>query len=133
MAQSGPPNCKSFGCQKSKKGTGKAECQNQQKPHPSTTEGDSSNLSIRDFINTQYESPWILRVFGATEKQMLKTCLPSLAFFGLVGMVAVVYFCDWKPIARHLPYYGGKFEEDQVPKKKKKKKKKVVEPEDGVD
>jgi ubiquinol-cytochrome c reductase subunit 10 len=36
----------------------------------------------------------------------------STAVFGASVAVLGLYFTDWKVIVRYIPYYGGKFKED---------------------
>ncbi|XP_076658296.1 ubiquinol-cytochrome c reductase 6.4 kDa subunit [Halictus rubicundus] len=37
--------------------------------------------------------------------------VPSAMLYGGVAGLGLVYFTDWRVIAEHIPYYGGKFKD----------------------
>ncbi|XP_076751328.1 ubiquinol-cytochrome c reductase 6.4 kDa subunit [Xylocopa sonorina] len=35
--------------------------------------------------------------------------IPSAATYGVAAGMAVIFFTDWKDVAKYIPYYGSKF------------------------
>ncbi|KOX70788.1 hypothetical protein WN51_02212 [Melipona quadrifasciata] len=35
--------------------------------------------------------------------------IPSTAIYGVAAGLALIYFTDWKVVAKHIPFYGDKF------------------------
>ncbi|XP_035268805.1 cytochrome b-c1 complex subunit 10-like [Anguilla rostrata] len=54
----------------------------------------------------------IIQLIGPKYVSILKTWVPTMAGWGVVGGVAVVHFTDWRLILDYVPYINGKFKTD---------------------
>ncbi|XP_016320250.1 cytochrome b-c1 complex subunit 10 [Sinocyclocheilus anshuiensis] len=52
------------------------------------------------------------KIIGQKYVSVAKTWVPTLAVWGGVGGVALVYFTDWRLILDYVPYINGKFKKD---------------------
>ncbi|KAM8939293.1 cytochrome b-c1 complex subunit 10 [Pelodytes ibericus] len=55
----------------------------------------------------------ISRVLGPRYQQLAKRWAPTLATWGAVGGVGVIWITDWKLILQYVPYINGKFKDDK--------------------
>ncbi|XP_030380204.1 uncharacterized protein LOC115628296 [Scaptodrosophila lebanonensis] len=53
---------------------------------------------------------------GKKHKQIAISFLPSAAVFGLAAGMALVYYTDWKVVAKYLPIYNTKFPKEEEEK-----------------
>ncbi|XP_005992007.1 cytochrome b-c1 complex subunit 10 [Latimeria chalumnae] len=52
------------------------------------------------------------KVLGPRYYQLLKNWVPTLATWGTVGGVTLVYSTDWRVVLDYVPYINGKFKRD---------------------
>uniref|UniRef100_A0A8C7K8J1 Ubiquinol-cytochrome c reductase, complex III subunit XI n=2 Tax=Oncorhynchus TaxID=8016 RepID=A0A8C7K8J1_ONCKI len=52
------------------------------------------------------------KLIGAKYIAIARTWVPTMAGWGSVGGVALVYFTDWRLILDWVPYINGKFKDD---------------------
>ncbi|XP_043577093.1 cytochrome b-c1 complex subunit 10 [Chiloscyllium plagiosum] len=52
------------------------------------------------------------KFIGPRYVQLVKNWIPTVATWGGVGCVALVYSTDWRLILDHVPYIRGKFKDE---------------------
>lgn len=53
------------------------------------------------------------KLIGQKYVSIAKSWVPTMALWGSVGGVALVYFTDWRVILDYVPYVNGKFKDDE--------------------
>jgi len=53
------------------------------------------------------------KMIGHKYISIARTWVPTLAVWGGVGGVALLYATDWRLIMDHVPYINGKFKKDE--------------------
>ncbi|CAL7946237.1 unnamed protein product [Xylocopa violacea] len=48
---------------------------------------------------------------GRKHAEIALRWVPSMATYGAVAGLTLIFFTDWKAVAKHIPYYGRKFNE----------------------
>jgi len=57
--------------------------------------------------------PGILKRFGKKHVEIATQWVGSGMAYGTTAGVAIVYATDWKLLLQYLPFYNGKFVEDE--------------------
>ncbi|KAJ3665067.1 hypothetical protein Zmor_000581 [Zophobas morio] len=70
--------------------------------------GDGSSFNQTPVL----EFPHFLRVIGPNQIKILMGFVPSAICYSLASLVLVVYLTDWRPVVRYLPYYNGRFADE---------------------
>lgn len=52
-------------------------------------------------------------ILGRKYAELIRWWIPSASFYGSTFAVGVCYFTDWKVVLQYLPYYRGKFVNDE--------------------
>lgn len=65
-----------------------------------------------------FEFPEALRRIGPKQIAVAVSFIPNMLLWGTTAFVALIYFTDWKVIAKRIPYYNGKFPPDKEPESK---------------
>ncbi|XP_064542848.1 cytochrome b-c1 complex subunit 10-like [Drosophila montana] len=43
------------------------------------------------------------------QQEMAKAFIPSAGYFGMAGVLALIYFTDWRLITNYIPLYNTKY------------------------
>ncbi|XP_068148586.1 cytochrome b-c1 complex subunit 10-like [Drosophila tropicalis] len=53
------------------------------------------------------------------QTQLVKSFAPSVAYFGLAGLLTLVYYTEWKVITEWIPIYNTKYPKPDAEASKK--------------
>ncbi|XP_077295894.1 cytochrome b-c1 complex subunit 10-like [Arctopsyche grandis] len=51
----------------------------------------------------------LMNKMGPRQLQLMAGWSKTVATFGATTAIGFIYFSDWRVIASHIPFYGGKF------------------------
>lgn len=66
-----------------------------------------------------FSMPHFIRVLGSKHYSIFRNYIPSLITYAVCGVIYTVYVTEFKTILQYLPYYNGKYVEQEPAKKSK--------------
>lgn len=57
--------------------------------------------------------PSVFRRIGKKQIEVLSLFSSTIVIYTVAAALCTVYFCEWKAVLQYVPYYGGKYKDEE--------------------